>query len=170
LLPSAKKFAVLVNPTNKINAETTKKDLDGPSRALGLQLHYLNASTEREFENAFANLAQLQVGGLVIAGDIFFHSRPQQLAALALKHAVPAVLAVREFAVAGGLISYGGDIRESHRQAGIYAGRVLKGDNPMNLPVQQVTKVQLVINLRTAKALGITVSLPLLGRADEVIE
>jgi putative ABC transport system substrate-binding protein len=170
LLPNAKTLAVLVNPTNKFNTEITKKDLGGPSRALGLQIHFLNASTERELETAFANLAQLQVDGLIIAGDIFFHSRAQQLAALSLKHAVPAVLAVREFAVSGGLISYGGDIGESHRQAGIYVGRILKGEKPVNLPVQQVTKLQFVINLRTAKALGITVSLPLLGRADEVIE
>ena len=126
--------------------------------------------TERDLETAFAGLAQLQAGALIVAGDIFFHSRPQQLAALSLKYAVPAVMAVREFAVAGGLISYGGDIRDQHRQAGAYTGRVLKGEKPADLPVQQVTKLQLVINLRTAKALGITVSLPLLGRADEVIE
>ena len=170
LLPSVKKFAVLVNTTNQLNTETTRKDLDGPSRALGLELHFLNASTEREFETAFASLAALQVGAVIIAGDIFFHSRAQQLAELSVKYAVPAVLAVREFAVAGGLISYGGDIRESHRQAGIYAGRILKGEKPADLAVQQVTKLQLVINLRTAKALGVAVSLPLLGRADEVIE
>ena len=170
LLPSVKNIAVLVNPTNQLNTETTRKDLYEPSRALGLELHLLNASTEREFETAFAGLAQLQAGALIIAGDIFFHSRAQQLAALSLKYAVPAVMAVREFTVAGGLISYGGDIRESHRQAGTYTGRVLKGEKPANLAVQQVTKLQLVINLRTAKALGINVSLPLAGRADEVIE
>jgi putative ABC transport system substrate-binding protein len=170
LLPSVKKLAVLVNPTNQLNTEATRKDLHEPSRALGLELHFLNASTEREVETTFAGLAQLQVGALIISSDIFFHSRAQQLATLSLKYAVPAVLAVREFAVAGGLISHGGDIRESHRQAGTYIGRVLKGEKPADLPVQQVTKLQLVINLRTAKALGITVSLPLLGRADEVIE
>ena len=170
LLPSVKKFAVLVNPNNQLNTVTTRKDLDGPSRTLGLELHFLNAGTEREFEAVFASLAALQVGAVIIAGDIFFHSRAQQLAELSLKYAVPAVLAVREFAVAGGLISYGGDIRESHRQAGIYAGRILKGEKPADLAVQQVTKLQLTINLRTAKALGVAVSLPLLGRADEVIE
>ena len=170
MLPSVKKIAVLVNPANQLNTETTLKDLHEPSRALGLELHLLNASTEREFEAAFAGLARLQVGALIIAGDIFFHSRAQQLAVLSLKYAVPAVMAVREFAMAGGLISYGGDIRESHRQAGIYTGRVLKGEKPADLAVQQVTKLQLVINLRTAKALGINVSLPLAGRADEVIE
>jgi putative ABC transport system substrate-binding protein len=170
LLPSVKDFAVLVNPANRLNTEITMKDLAGPARALGLQLHVLNASTERELEIAFGNLAQLQVGALIIGGETVFHARAQQLAALSLKHAVPAVLAVREFAVAGGLISYGGDISESHRQAGIYVGRVLKGEKPADLAVQQVTKLQLAINLRTAKALGISVSLPLLGRADEVIE
>jgi putative tryptophan/tyrosine transport system substrate-binding protein len=170
LLPGVKNFAVLVNPTNTLNTETTRKDLDGPSRALGVELHFLNAGTEREFEAAFASLAELRVGALIIASDIFFHSRARQLAELSLKHSVPAVLAVPEFAAAGGLISYGGDIRGSHRQAGTYTGRILKGEKPANLAVQQVTKLQLVINLRTAKALGIAVSLPLLGRADEVIE
>lgn len=170
LLPQAKTFAVLVNPANQLNSETTIKDLEGPARALGLQLHALNASTEPEIESAFANLARLQVGGLIIGGDTFFHGRPQQLAALSLKHAVPAVLAIREFALAGGLASYGGDIHESHRQAGIYTGRILKGEKPADLAVQQVTKLHLAINLKTAKALRIAVSLPLLARADEVIE
>jgi putative ABC transport system substrate-binding protein len=170
LVPAARSFAVLVNPTNSVSANTARKDLDGPSRALGLQLHILTASTEREFESVFAKLRQLQVGGLIIAADTFFHNRARQLAALTLRHAVPAVLAVREFAVAGGLVSYGGSIRETHRQAGIYTGRILKGEKPADLPVQQVTKVDFVINLKTAKALGLTVSLPLLGRADEVIE
>jgi len=170
LVPAARSFAVLVNPTNLVSANNARKDLEGPSRALGLQLHVLNASTEREFESVFSKLGPLQVGGLIIAADTFFHNRAQQLAVLTLKHAVPAVLAVREFALAGGLVSYGGSIRETHRQAGIYTGRILKGEKPANLPVQQVTKVDFVINLKTAKALGLTVSLPLLGRADEVIE
>jgi putative ABC transport system substrate-binding protein len=170
LLPNAKNIALLVNPTNRVNTENTVKDLENPSRAFGLQLHVLNASTDRELEVAFGRLAELRIEGLIFASDIFFHSRPQQLAALSLKHAIPAVLAVREFAVAGGLLSYGGDIRETHRQAGLYAGRILKGEKPAALAVQQVTKLQLTINLKTAKALGITVSLPLLGRADEVIE
>jgi putative ABC transport system substrate-binding protein len=170
LVPAARSFAVLVNPTNSVSANNARKDLEGPSRALGLQLHVLNASTEREFESVFTQVRQLQVGGLIIAADTFFHNRAQQLAVLTLKHAVPAVLAVREFALAGGLVSYGGSIRETHRQAGIYTGRILKGEKPVDLPVQQVTKVDFVINLKTAKALGLTVSLPLLGRADEVIE
>ena len=142
---------MLVNPTNQLNTETTRKDLDGPSRALGLEFHYLNASTEREFETAFASLAQLQVGALIIAGDIFFDSRAQQLAAQSLKYAVPAVLAVREFAVAGGLISYGGDISE-HTGKPAPAPVASSRARTAELPVQQVTKHQLVINLRTAKA------------------
>ena len=170
LFPRAKRFAVLVNPGNQENLNMTIKGSEGPARALGLQLHFLDATTEHEIESAFEKLSQLEVGGLIVAADIFFNSRAQQFAALTLKHGVPAVHSVREFAVAGGLVSYGGDIRDSHRQAGIYTGRVLKGEKPANLPVQQVTKVELTINLKTAKALGITVPLPLSGRADEVIE
>jgi putative ABC transport system substrate-binding protein len=170
LLPKVKKFAVLVNPANPANLEMAVKGSEGPSRALGLQLHFLNASTEHEIESAFEKLRQLEVGGLVVAADIFFNSRAQQFAALSLKHGVPAVHSVRDFAVAGGLVSYGGNIRDSHRQAGIYTGRILKGEKPADLPVQQVTKVELTINLRTAKALGIGVPNTLIGRADEVIE
>ena len=154
LLPSVKKIAVLVNPTNQLNTETTRKDLDGPSRALGLEFHFLNASTEREFETAFASLAQLQVGALIIAGDIFFHSRAQQLAAQSLKYAVPAVLAVREFAVAGGLISYGGDISESHRQAGTYTGRSSRARSQRTSRFNKL-RAPIGHDLRTAKALGI---------------
>jgi len=170
LLPKAKKFAVLVNPANPANFEMAVKGSEGPSRALGLELHFLNASTDHEIESAFERLRQLEAGGLVVAADIFFNSRAQQFAALSLKHGVPAVHSVRDFAVAGGLVSYGGDIRDSHRQAGIYTGRILKGEKPADLPVQQVTKVELTINLRTAKALGIGVPNTLIGRADEVIE
>jgi len=169
LVPAAKRFAVLVNPTNPVGADYLKS-LEGPSRALGLELQFLNASTENEIDSAFTSLAALRVEGLLIGSDTFFNNRAQQLAALALKHAMPAVLQAREFAMAGGLVSYGGDIRETHRQAGVYTGRILKGEKPSDLPVQQVTKVELVINLKTAKALGLPVSLPLLGRADEVIE
>ena len=170
LFPKAKRFAVLVNPANQANLDMTMKGSEGPARALGLQLHFLNASTERDIESAFEKLALLEVGGLIVAADIFFNSRSQQFAALTLKHGVPAVHSVRDFAAAGGLVSYGGNIRDSHRQAGIYTGRVLKGEKPANLPVQQVTKVELTINLKTAKALGITVPNTLIGRADEVIE
>jgi putative ABC transport system substrate-binding protein len=170
LLPKAKKFAVLVNPANPANFEMAVKGSEGPSRALGLELHFLNASTDHEIESAFERLRQLEAGGLVVAADIFFNSRAQQFAALSLKHGVPTVHSVRDFAVAGGLVSYGGNIRDSHRQAGIYTGRILKGEKPADLPVQQVTKVELTINLRTAKALGIGVPNTLIGRADEVIE
>jgi putative ABC transport system substrate-binding protein len=170
LFPKAKRFAVLVNPANQANLDMTMKGSEGPARALGLQLHFLNASTERDIESAFEKLAPLEVGGLIVAADIFFNSRAQQFAALTLKHGVPAVHSVRDFAAAGGLVSYGGNISDSHRQAGIYTGRILKGEKPANLPVQQVTKVELTINLKTAKALGITVPNTLIGRADEVIE
>ena len=170
LLPQAKSFAVFVNPTNPVNFALVTKAMEASSRALGLQIHFLNTSAETEFESAFAKVAQLRVGGMSLGADPLFNSRGRQLAALALKHAVPAVHSVREFAVSGGLMSYGGNIRESHRQAGIYTGRVLKGEKPTNLPVQQVTKVELVLNLKTAKALGINVPNTLVGRADEVIE
>jgi putative ABC transport system substrate-binding protein len=170
LVPKAKSLAVLVNPANPVNTDIALKSLEASARARGLQLHVLNASSERDLDSAFAKLVQLQTGGLVIAADTIFNSRGQQLAALALKHAVPAVHTVREFAAAGGLVSYGGDIKETHRQAGIYTGRILKGEKPADLPVQQVTKVEFVINLKTAKALGLNVPNTLIGRADEVIE
>jgi putative tryptophan/tyrosine transport system substrate-binding protein len=170
LVPKAKSFAVLVSPANPVNTSINLKNLEEPVRARGLQLHVLNASSEGDFDVAFAKLVQLQADGLIIAADVIFNSRAQQLAALATRHAVPAVHTVREFVVAGGLVSYGGDIKETHRQAGIYTGRVLKGEKPADLPVQQVTKVELVINLKTAKALGINVPNTLVGRADEVIE
>lgn len=170
LFPKAKRFAVLANPANRMNFDMTIKGSEEPARALGLQLHFLNASTEREIESAFEKLTKLEVGGLIVAADIFFNSRSQQFAALTLKHRVPAVHSVRDFAAAGGLVSYGGNISDSHRQADIYTGRVLKGEKPANLPVQQVTKVELTINLKTAKTLGISVPNTLIGRADEVIE
>ena len=170
LMPKAKGFAVLVNPANPVNTSISLKSLGEPARARGLQLHVLNVSSEGDFDAAFAKLVQLQADGLVVAADTIFNSRAQQLATLATRHAVPAVHTVREFAVSGGLLSYGGDIKETHKQAGIYTGRVLKGEKPADLPVQQVTKVEFVVNLRTAKALGINVPNTLIGRADEVIE
>jgi putative tryptophan/tyrosine transport system substrate-binding protein len=170
LVPKAKSFAVFVNPTNRVNTDINLKSLEAPARARGLQLHVINISAERDFDSAFAKLVELQADGLVISADIIFNSRAPQLAALSLKHAMPAVHTVREFAVSGGLVSYGGDIKETHRQAGIYTGRILKGEKPADLPVQQVTKVEMIINMKAAKTLGITVSLPLSGRADEVIE
>ena len=140
------------------------------ARARGLDLHVLNASSESDFDGVFANLVQLRAGGLVIGSDAFFTSRSEQLAALAARHAVPTVYENRRFVAAGGLAAYSGDIADAYRLAGVYAGRILKGEKPADLPVQQVTKVELFLNLKTAKALGLTVPLPLLARADEVIE
>ena len=169
LVPTASVMALLVNPANPNLAETTK-ELQAAARTLGLELHVLNASTERDFDAVFAKLIQLRAGGLVIGGNSFFTSRTKQLAALALRHALPTIYQYREFAVAGGLLSYGTDFTETYRLAGIYTGRILKGDKPAELPVQQATKVELYINQKTAKALGLTVPQALLSRADDVIE
>jgi putative ABC transport system substrate-binding protein len=146
------------------------RDLRAAAAALGLQLHVLHAGNERDFDTVFASLPQLRAGGLVIASDTFFANRSEQLAALTIRHAVPAIHQSRDFTVAGGLMSYGGSFVESHRQLGVYTGRVIKGDKPADLPVQQVTKVELFINLKAAKTLGITFPLSLLGRADVAIE
>jgi ABC-type uncharacterized transport system substrate-binding protein len=170
LLPTAKLFALLVNPTNPY-ADILSRNLQAAARTLGLQLHILHASTEHDFDTVFATLVQLRAGGLVIGGvEIFFESRRGQLAALALRHSIPTIYQSREFAVAGGLMGYGGNTMDSYRLAGLYTGRILKGEKPADLPVQQVTKVDLIINLKTAKALGLEVPPTLLARADEVIE
>jgi putative ABC transport system substrate-binding protein len=169
LVPTARIIALLVNPTNP-NAEALSREVQAAALVLGLQLHVLHASTERDFDTAFATLVQLRAGGLVIATDGFFIGRSEQLAAQVLRHAVPAIFAYREFAAAGGLMSYGGDLSDQYRLVGVYTGRILKGDKPADLPVQQATKVELILNLKTAKALGLTFPLSLLGRADEVIE
>jgi ABC-type uncharacterized transport system substrate-binding protein len=169
LVPAATTVAFLVNPTNPAG-ETQSRDAQAAARILGLRLDVLNASTERDFDTVFASLAQLRAGGLVIGGDALFNSRTAQLAALALRHAVPTIYQYREFAAAGGLMSYGGSITDAYRLVGVYAGRILKGEKPADLPVQQATRVELIINLKTAKALGLTFPLTLLGRADEVIE
>jgi putative tryptophan/tyrosine transport system substrate-binding protein len=169
LVPAASDVAVLFNPTRS-NAEAELRDLQGAAHLLGIKLHALEAGTDNEFETVFANLIQLRAGGLVISGDPFFNSRSEQLAALAMRHGVPAVYQFHEFAAAGGLISYGSSITDTHRLAGIYTGRILRGEKPADLPVQQSTKVELIINLKTAKALGVTVPSSLLARADEVIE
>jgi putative tryptophan/tyrosine transport system substrate-binding protein len=170
LLPTARVMALLVNPADRALAEITTKDVQAAALALGLELHVLNASSESDFHGVFANPIQLRASGLVIGTGPFFSSQVEQLAALAVRNAVPAICESREFVAAGGLIGYGSDIAASYRLAGNYTGRILKGDKPADLPVQEATKVELYINMRTAKALGITVPLPMLGRADEVIE
>jgi len=169
LVPTANTIALLLNPTNAV-AETQSNDLLAAARTLGLELYVLHASTEGEFEPAFARLMQLRAGGLVIGTDGFLVSRSERLAALTLRHALPTIFQYRAFAEAGGLMSYGGSVTDSYRLSGVYTGRILKGQKPADLPVQQATKVELIINLKTARALGLTVPLPLLGRADEVIE
>jgi ABC-type uncharacterized transport system substrate-binding protein len=170
VVPSATSMALLVNPTNPSIAEPFSRALQEAARALGLQLHVLHASSEREIEAAFATLVKLRAGGLVIMPDPFFLAHNEELAALTVRHAVPSTALFREFAAAGGLMSYGSDDREYYRLVGIYVGRILKGEKPGDLPVQQATKVELIINLKTARALGLTVPLPLSGRADELIE
>ena len=168
-VPAAAVLAVLVNPTSP-TAASQLRELQAAAPALGLQLHVLHASAERDFDAVFATLPQLRAGGLVVASDTLFATRSEQLAALAVSHAVPAIHQSRDYALAGGLMSYGGSFMESHRQAGVYTGRIIGGDKPADLPVQQVTKVELFINLKAAKTLGVTFPLSLLGRADEVIE
>ncbi len=169
LAPTSKVFALLVNPTNP-STETVTRDLQATARTLGLELHVLHASSERDFDIAFARLVQLRAGGLVVSADPFFVSRSERLIDLTLRHASAAIFQSRDFAVAGGLMSYGGSVAESHRQAGIYTGRILKGEKPVDLPVQQVTKFELVINLKTARTLGLEIPPKILALADEVVE
>jgi putative tryptophan/tyrosine transport system substrate-binding protein len=170
LVPSASNMALLVNPASHYQAETQSRGALSAAHTLGLELHVLNASTDSDLDAVFTSLTQLRAGGLVIAGDPFFIGRSEQLAALTLRHAVPTIFETREFAAAGGLMSYGADIGETYRLAGNYTGRILKGDKPADLPVQLATKVEFYINLKTAKAFAITFPITLLGRADEVIE
>jgi putative ABC transport system substrate-binding protein len=169
LLPQAGTMAALVNPTFP-GSDVQTRDLQAAASALGLQLHIVHASTERDINTVFANLIRLQAGGLVIGNDPFFNSWSEQLGALALRHRMPAIYEFRAFVEAGGLMSYGGSITDLYRLFGVYNGRILKGEKPADLPVQQATKVELIINLKTAKALGLTIPLPIIGRADEVIE
>jgi putative tryptophan/tyrosine transport system substrate-binding protein len=164
VVPTATTMAALINPT------TWSTSLQVAARTLGLELNVLKASTERDIDTAFATLIPLRVGGLAIVNDVFIITREEQLAALALRHRVPTIFQTRTSVVAGGLMSYAGSAADAYRQAGIYTGRVLKGEKPADLPVQRSAKVELVINLKTAKMLGLTFPITLLGRADEVIE
>jgi putative ABC transport system substrate-binding protein len=169
LVPTATTFGLLVNPANPGQTEILTRGLQAAAGTLGLQLHILEASTERDFDTVFSTLVQLRARGLVISPDAFFGSRSEQLATLALRYGVPTIWNNREFAAAG-LMSYGDSLVDQYRQVGVYIGRILKGEKPADLPVQRATKVELIINLKTAKALGITIPLSLLARADEVIE
>ena len=169
LVPRAGVIALLLNPNNR-NAEQVTRDVEEAARTKGVHLPRLTASTESEIDAAFASLVQLRAGALVVGNDPFFLGQREQLVALAAHHAVPAVYAWREYVGAGGLISYGPSLTAAYRQLGIYAGKILKGAKPADLPVQQPTTFELVINLKTAKALGLAVPQALLARADEVIE
>jgi len=168
LLPTATVIGLLVNPGSPF-AETVTRNSQAAAAILGLQLNVLHASTEAQLDDAFATI-QKRAGALVICGDTFFNNHTKQLAGLSIRHLVPAIYQYRLFTAAGGLMSYGGSISESYRLAGVYTGRILKGEKPADLPVQQPTKIELFINIKTAKALGLTIPITLLGRADEVID
>jgi putative ABC transport system substrate-binding protein len=170
LVPSANAFALLVNPATPTRAETVSRELLKSTGALKLQMHVLHASKDEDLDRIFAEAVQLKVGGIVVGPDAFFASRSKQLGGLAARYAVPTIFAYREFAAAGGLVSYGSNNADLFRQVGTYTGRILKGENPANLPVVQATKLEMIINLKSAKALGLNTPLSLLGRADEVIE
>jgi len=170
IVPTARTIALLINPASPALSEPTTKDAQAAARTLGVNIHVLHAKTALDFERVFATLVQLQAGGLVIGADTIFTGRAQELAALALRHRVPAIYQYPEFTEAGGLMSYGGSIRETYHQVGVYVGRILKGEKPADLPVAQLTKVELVINLKTAKAFGLTVPPALLARADELVD
>jgi putative ABC transport system substrate-binding protein len=169
LLPAITTFAFIVNPSNT-RADSDIQEIETAAVALGQQIIVAKAGTDRDFETAFATLAQRQIQALVIGGDPFFNSQAQQLVALATHYAIATIYPLREFAAVGGLMSYGSSVSDAYRQAGIYAGRILKGAKPAELPVMQPTKFELVINLKTAKTLGLTVPPSLLTRADEIIE
>jgi putative ABC transport system substrate-binding protein len=170
MVPATKTIALLVNPTNAPLADAQVREARAAAGTFGLELTVLHASTERDFDLAFAMLRPRRAGALVVGSDIFLTSRSAKLAALAHRHEVPTIFQFREFAAAGGLMSYGTDDGDAYRLLGTYTGRILKGEKPADLPVQQATKVELIINLRTAKALGLSVPISLRVRADEVIE
>jgi putative ABC transport system substrate-binding protein len=170
LLPAVRVMGLLINPTDPELAEPQVNRVQAAAHSFGLDVHVLNVSNDDEIDSAFAKLAELRVGGLVIAANALFTSRMEKLAALTVRYNLPSIYQYHDFAAAGGLVSYGSDPRESYHLAGVYAGRILKGDKPADLPVQRATKIELIINLKAAKALGINVPLPLSGRADEVIE
>jgi putative ABC transport system substrate-binding protein len=170
MLPAAVSFGALVDPTSPTLAEAFSRDLQAAAHAVGVQIRILHASTESDLDTVFTTLVQLQASGLIIGPGTLFAGRSKQLGALSVRHAIPTVFQRREFVAAGGLMSYGSDETQYYRLVGIYVGRILKGEKPSDLPVQQATKVELIINLKTARALGLTIPLPLVGRADEVIE
>jgi putative ABC transport system substrate-binding protein len=167
--PSAHIMGVLLNPT-RADADIQVRDVQDAARSLGQHIIILNASSDEEIERAFASLAEHRIGALLVGSDVFFYRRRAKVVTLAARHSVPAIYQWREFAAAGGLMSYGTDLGDAYRQVGIYAGRILRGAKPADLPVQQSTKVELILNLKAARALGVTFPLPVLGRADEVIE
>ena len=169
LVPTAPVIAYLINPSSPA-AEIYRKEALTAAKALGIQVHVLNASTERDLDEAYASLAKLGAGGLVVPAEPFLDSHRETIVALSARYAVPSIYGFREFVLAGGLMSYGTSLPNSYRRAGIYVGRVLKGEKPTDLPVMQPTKFELVLNLKTAKALGIDIPPTLLARADEVIE
>jgi putative ABC transport system substrate-binding protein len=168
--PAFDRGAAAADETNPLYSNSFLKDLEAVASTLGVKLHLLHASTENNFDPAFEMLERLEAGALVVGPDLFFLSRRDRLVALAARHSVPAIYPWREASMAGGLMSYASSQADTYRQVAIYTARVLKGDKPADLPVQQSIKVELVLNLKTAKALGISFPLPLLGRADEVIE
>jgi putative ABC transport system substrate-binding protein len=170
LLPAATDLALLVNPNDPARAEKFTREVGEAAKHLGLQLHVLRAGTEADIETALAGVARTKASALVVGADALYNANARLLAEASLRNKVPTIYEYTEFTDAGGLMSYGGDIKESYRWAGIYAGRILKGAKAADLPVQQSTTVELIVNLKTAKALGITVPLPLLGRADKIIE
>jgi len=169
MVPKAAIIGYLINPNNATSANLSRQ-IQAAERTIGQRVHILNVSSENDFEPAFATLDQIRAGGLCVQGDTFFNSRREQLVALAAHHSIPTVYAFRDYTAAGGLMSYGTSLRDAYHQVGVYVGRILNGEKPADLPVQLSVKVELAINMSTAKALGLTFPLSLLGRADEVIE